>query len=70
MKKEGYDLDYSTSVNIISATTGLIIPPSNILIINSLASGRGIHRGDVSGWLFFWDFDRPFLYDRCRFERL
>jgi tripartite ATP-independent transporter DctM subunit len=39
MRKEGYDLDYSAAVNITSATTGLIIPPSNILIVYSLASG-------------------------------
>jgi tripartite ATP-independent transporter DctM subunit len=39
MKKEGYDRDYSAAVNITSATTGLIIPPSNVLIVYSLASG-------------------------------
>ncbi len=39
MKEEGYDLNYSAAVNITSATTGLIIPPSNILIVYSLASG-------------------------------
>ena len=39
MKKEGYDVNYSAAVNISSATTGLIIPPSNILIVYSLASG-------------------------------
>lgn len=39
MRKEGYDLNYSAAVNITSATTGLIIPPSNILIVYSLASG-------------------------------
>ena len=39
MKKEGYDLNYSAAVNLTSATTGLIIPPSNILIVYSLASG-------------------------------
>ncbi|MEJ2637140.1 MAG: TRAP transporter large permease [Calditrichia bacterium] len=39
MKDEGYDLNYSAAVNITSATTGLIIPPSNILIVYSLASG-------------------------------
>jgi TRAP-type C4-dicarboxylate transport system permease large subunit len=39
MKKEGYDESYSAAVNITSATTGLTIPPSNILIIYSLASG-------------------------------
>jgi tripartite ATP-independent transporter DctM subunit len=39
MRDEGYDRDYAAAVNITSATTGLIIPPSNILIIYSLASG-------------------------------
>ncbi|MBQ0736381.1 TRAP transporter large permease [Aquimarina celericrescens] len=39
MEKEGYDKSFSAAVNITSSTTGLIIPPSNILIIYSLASG-------------------------------
>lgn len=39
MKKAGYDEPFSTAVNITSSTTGLIIPPSNILIVYSLASG-------------------------------
>ncbi|MBU1101850.1 MAG: TRAP transporter large permease [Bacteroidetes bacterium] len=39
MKKEGYDEAFSAAVNITSATTGLIIPPSNVLIVYSLASG-------------------------------
>ncbi len=39
MVKEGYDENFSAAVNITSATTGLVIPPSNILIIYSLASG-------------------------------
>ncbi len=39
MTKEGYAEPFSASVNITSATTGLIIPPSNILIVYSLASG-------------------------------
>ncbi len=39
MKKEGYDPGFSAAVNVTSATTGLIIPPSNILIVYSLASG-------------------------------
>ena len=39
MEKEGYDKSFSAAVNITSATTGLIIPPSNILIVYSLASG-------------------------------
>ena len=39
MVKEGYDKSYSAAVNITSSTTGLLIPPSNILIVFSLASG-------------------------------
>jgi tripartite ATP-independent transporter DctM subunit len=39
MDKEGYDRNYSAAVNISSATTGLLIPPSNSLIVYSLASG-------------------------------
>ena len=39
MEREGYDRGYGAAVNITSSTTGLIIPPSNILIIYSLASG-------------------------------
>jgi tripartite ATP-independent transporter DctM subunit len=39
MNKQGYDRGYSAAVNITSSTTGLLIPPSNILIVYSLASG-------------------------------
>src|SRR5690554_3572826 len=39
MKKEGYPENFNAAVNITSATTGLSIPPSNILIVYSLASG-------------------------------
>ena len=39
MHEDGYDRDFSAALNIASATTGLVIPPSNILIVYSLASG-------------------------------
>jgi tripartite ATP-independent transporter DctM subunit len=39
MVEDGYDRNFSAAVNITSATTGLVIPPSNILIVYSLASG-------------------------------
>ncbi len=39
MEEEGYDRNFSAAVNITSATTGLLIPPSNVLIVYSLASG-------------------------------
>lgn len=38
-EKEGYSKDYSASVNIATAPTGLLIPPSNVLITYSLVSG-------------------------------
>lgn len=39
MEKEGYSREFAAAVNITSSTTGLLIPPSNILIVYSLASG-------------------------------
>lgn len=39
MNKEGYDKSFNTAVTVASSTTGLLIPPSNILIVFSLASG-------------------------------
>ncbi|TLU65743.1 TRAP transporter large permease [Thalassotalea litorea] len=39
MEKEGYKKSFSTAVTVTAATTGMLIPPSNILIIYSLASG-------------------------------
>jgi tripartite ATP-independent transporter DctM subunit len=39
MEKEGYPKELGAAVNITSSTTGLLIPPSNILIVYSLASG-------------------------------
>lgn len=39
MDKEGYKKPFSASVNITASTVGLVIPPSNILIVFALASG-------------------------------
>lgn len=39
MEKEGYSKEYGAAVNITSSTMGLVIPPSNVLIVYSLASG-------------------------------
>lgn len=39
MKKAGYDLKHGAAVNIVSCTTGLLIPPSGTFIIYSLISG-------------------------------
>jgi len=39
MNKEGYNKNFNTAVTVTGATTGLLIPPSNVLIVYSLASG-------------------------------
>ncbi|HSF17480.1 MAG TPA: TRAP transporter large permease [Vicinamibacteria bacterium] len=39
MKEQGYDASFGGAVNVASATTSLIIPPSNILIVYALAAG-------------------------------
>ncbi|MEM6377148.1 MAG: TRAP transporter large permease [Bacteroidota bacterium] len=39
MEKEGYSKEFGAAVNVTAGTTGLVIPPSNILIVYSLASG-------------------------------
>ena len=38
-EEAGYDKDFAAAVNVASAPTGLLIPPSNSLIIYSLVSG-------------------------------
>ncbi|EMA8956131.1 TRAP transporter large permease [Vibrio fluvialis] len=38
-KKEGYDTAFSTAVNIASAPTGMLIPPSNTLIVYATVAG-------------------------------
>jgi len=39
MNAKGYDRDFNVAVSTTAATTGLMIPPSNIMIVYSLASG-------------------------------
>jgi tripartite ATP-independent transporter DctM subunit len=38
-KEEGYDQNFSAAANIATAPTGLLIPPSNVMITFSLVSG-------------------------------
>lgn len=39
MNKRGYGRDFNASVTTTAATTGLLIPPSNVMIVYSLATG-------------------------------
>ena len=38
-KEDGYDPNFSAAVNIATAPTGLLIPPSNVMITYALVSG-------------------------------
>lgn len=42
MNKMGYNREFNASVTITAATTGLLIPPSNIMIVYSLATGGAV----------------------------
>ena len=39
MNRKGYDRDFNVAVTTTSATTGLMIPPSNVMIVYSVAAG-------------------------------
>jgi tripartite ATP-independent transporter DctM subunit len=39
MEREGYTKEFGAAINITSASMGLVIPPSNVLIVYSLAAG-------------------------------
>jgi tripartite ATP-independent transporter DctM subunit len=39
MEEEGYSREFGAAINVTSSSMGLVIPPSNVMIIYSLASG-------------------------------
>ena len=39
MEKEGYSREFGAAINVTASSIGLVIPPSNVLIVYSLASG-------------------------------
>jgi len=49
--KEGYDRNFSAAVNIASAPSGMLIPPSNTLIVYSLVSSTSIATLFVAGYI-------------------
>ncbi|WDF34043.1 TRAP transporter large permease [Arthrobacter agilis] len=56
--RDGYRREFSAATNIASAPSGLLIPPSNTLIVYSLVSGSSIAALFVAGYLpgFLWGF--------------
>lgn len=60
MRKEGYDRSMAAAVNVASAPAGMLIPPSNTLIIYSLAAG-----GTSIGALFMAGYVPGLLWALC-----
>jgi len=51
MDRSGYARGYSAAVNITASTTGLIIPPSNILIVYALVAQVSVGKLFVAGYV-------------------
>lgn len=49
--KEKYDKNFAAAVNIASAPSGMLIPPSNLMIVYSLVSGSSIAAMFVAGYI-------------------
>ena len=49
--KEGYNRGFSAATNIASAPAGMLIPPSNLMIVYSLVSGSSIAALFVAGYV-------------------
>jgi tripartite ATP-independent transporter DctM subunit len=49
--KDKYDKNWSAAVNIASAPSGMLIPPSNLMIVYSLVSGTSIAAMFVAGYI-------------------
>jgi tripartite ATP-independent transporter DctM subunit len=49
--KGGYDKNFSAAVNVASAPSGLLIPPSNLMIVYSLVSGTSVAALFTAGYL-------------------
>ncbi|HAY44568.1 MAG TPA: hypothetical protein DCY59_14045 [Micrococcaceae bacterium] len=50
-REEGYNRNFSAAVNIASAPSGMLIPPSNTLIVYSLVSSTSIATLFVAGYI-------------------
>jgi len=49
--KEGYDKSFAAATNIASAPAGMLIPPSNLMIVYSLVSSASIAALFVAGYI-------------------
>lgn len=51
MRKEGYDREFSAALTMTAATTGLLIPPSNIMIVYAAVSAVSIQDMFLAGFI-------------------
>jgi len=49
--KEGYDKSFAAAVNVASAPSGMLIPPSNLMIVYSLVSSTSVAALFVAGYI-------------------
>lgn len=64
-RKKGYDKNFSAAVNIATAPTGLLIPPSNVMITFAMVSGgTSIAALFMAGYIleFFGDLRMVVIY--------
>jgi tripartite ATP-independent transporter DctM subunit len=50
-EKERYDRSFAAAANVASAPSGMLIPPSNLMIVYSLVSGTSVAALFVAGYL-------------------
>ena len=50
-QREGYDKSFAAATNIASAPSGMIIPPSNLMIVYSLVSSASVAALFVAGYI-------------------
>lgn len=50
-EKEGYDKNFAAATNIASAPSGMIIPPSNLMIVYSLVSSTSVATLFIAGYI-------------------
>ena len=51
MVEEGYTKSYATAVTVTSSTIGVIIPPSNLMVVAALASSTSVPRLFLGGFI-------------------
>lgn len=51
MKRDGYDMSFAAAVNIASAPSGMLIPPSNTIIVYALVSQASVGALFLAGYL-------------------